>query len=249
MSKDNQGGDKTPSDIKRPLALVGTASSYTAAPWEDEDTEIWGVQTLLAKEGFKRADRIFEMHPRRYWGDPSVQERINKFDGPVVMQQHTDEIPNSVAYPYQEIRDRFYLPVMKENLFVTTTITWMILLAIHEGYRDISFYGIHMAHDSEYGYQQSSCSWALGIIHGMMLSGEKFNLFIVPSSELLTARYEYGYGEPTQSMQYVEKRILGLRNGLNDINTQWQQIQIQRAKQEGAINEAQTLYDRLAGFR
>ncbi len=234
---------------KPPLVILGTASSMSSAPFEDESMEIWAIQTATAKEGCKRVDRVFEMHPRRYWGDPGVQERINKIDAPVYMQYHTDEIPRSVAYPYDEIKERFYLPVMKDNLFVTNTITWMLLLAIHEGYRDISIFGVHMAHDTEYGYQQASCSWALGIIHGMMLQGEKFNLYIAPTSELLTARYEYGFGEPTQAMQWVHSRYVGLKQGMSEAETKIKDLQRRKDMTEGAAAEAKTIYDHLAGFK
>jgi hypothetical protein len=236
-------------DVKRPLVILGTAASMTAAPFEDEDTEIWAVQTASAKEGFQRADRLFEMHPRRYWGEPGVTARINETGLPVYMQDHYDEIPKSVRYPYEEIREKFYLPVMKENLFVTNTITWMLLLAIHEGYRDISLFGVHMAHETEYGYQQASCSWALGIIHGMMLQGEKFNLYIVPSSELLTARYEYGYGEPTQAMQWVNSRILGMQRGIQEANQKLTELEKSKLKTEGAVSELKNVYAHLAGFK
>lgn len=234
---------------KPPLVILGTASSMGSAPFEDENMEIWAIQTATAKEGFKRCDRAFEMHPRRYWGEPAVMERINKLTVPVYMQDHTDEIPNSVRYPYEEVRERFYLPVMKDNLFVTNTITWMLLLAIYEGYRDISLFGVHMAHDTEYGYQQASCSWALGIIHGMMLQGEKFHLYIAPSSELLTARYEYGYGEPTQSMQWVHSRINGMRKGVTEAQSRITELKERKLRTEGAITEAQNIYDHLAGFK
>ena len=241
---------KTPgAAAKPPLVILGTADSMSAAPFEDESMEIWGVQTVSAKEACKRIDRVFEMHPRRYWGDPAVQERINSIDAPVYMQYHTDEIPRSVAYPYDEIRERFYLPVMKENLFVTNTITWMLLLAIYEGYKDISLFGIHMAHDTEYGYQQASCSWALGIIHGMMLKGEKINLYIAPSSELLTARYEYGYGEPTQAMQWVGKRITQMTGGVEQADSKINELKERKLRTEGAISEARNIYKHLAGFR
>lgn len=235
--------------LKPPLCIVGTAESYKEAPFGDDTVEIWAISTAVVRDGFERADRVFEMHPRRYWGDFRVQERLNSFDGPVYMQDHVEEIPNSVKYPYDEVREKFYLPVMKENLFVTNTITWMLLLALYEGYTDISLYGIHMAHDTEYGYQQASCSWALGIIHGWMLEGKPYKLYIHPDSELLTARYEYGFGEPTQAMQWVDKRRRGLMAGIQEADKQIEEMRIRRWKTEGAASEAKIIYDHIAGFK
>lgn len=234
---------------KPPLCILGTASSLPQAPWEDETIEFWGVSPVLAREDTKRLDRAFEMHPRRYWGEPQVLQRLTDFDGPVYMQAHNDEVPNSVAYPYDEVREMFYLPVMGENLFVTNTITWMLLLAIYEGYRDIMLFGIHMAHETEYGYQQASCSWALGILHGMKLKGDPVHLQIANDSELLTARYEYGYGEPTQSMRWVQNRINGMKKGVSEAQSRIKELNERKLRTEGAITEAQNIYEHLAGFK
>lgn len=251
-------GDKKvaipPGGGKPPLCIVGTAASSNEAPYDEEIDgkyvyEIWAGGTAQAKPDVLRIDRLFEMHPQRYWGNLSVQGRMNEFHGPIYMQEHYDEIPNSVKYPYEEVREKYYLPVMKDNLYVTNTITWMILLALHEGYRDISIYGVHMAHESEYAYQRSSCSWALGILQGMQLMGEDFNLYIHPDSSLLTAEYEYGYGEPTKEMQYLKSRVDGFNQGISEARNQINQLQIRVYKTEGAIAEAQHIYDKMAGFK
>lgn len=234
---------------KPPLVILGTASSRSQAPFDDDSIEIWGVGTTGAYDDVKRVDRLFETHPRRYWGDYRVMDRLNSFDGPIYMKDHYDEIPNSVKYPYEEVREMFYLNVMKDNLFVTNSITWMILLALYEGYRDISIFGVHMAHDTEYGYQQSSCSWVLGIIHGYILQGLPYSLYIAEESELLTARYEYGFFEPTREMQWVAKRRDGLLAGIKEADKRIEDLKIRRWKTEGAASEADIIYKRLAGYK
>ena len=234
---------------KPPLCIVGTAPSYVETPFGDDTVEIWAISTAVVREGFERADRVFEMHPRRYWGNLNVQERLNDFKGPVYMQDHYEEIPNSVKYPYDEVREKFYLPVMGDNLFVTTTMVWMLLLALHEGYTDISLYGVHMAHETEYSYQQSSCSWVLGIIHGWILEGKPYKLYIHEDSELLKARYEYGYGEPTRQMAYLKKRVEGLKEGIKRADAQITDLQRRKYMTEGAISEAKNIHDVLAGFK
>lgn len=235
--------------IKPPLCILGTAESLKEAPFGDETVEIWATGTAIAFPACERADVAFEMHPRRYWGAPNVADRYSSFDGPVYMQDHYDEIPNSVAYPYDEVRDKFYLDAMGDNLYVTNTITWMILLALHQGYKDISLYGVHMSHDTEYAYQRSSCSWALGIAHGMMLSGEKIHIRIAEQSSLLKAEYEYGYGEPTKQMQYINGRLDGLKLGVKEAENQIKNLTERKLRTEGAISEARHIYEKLAGFK
>jgi hypothetical protein len=244
MARKKQGEASKP-----PLAILGTAGSLGKAPFEDESFEIWGVSPVLVKDECKRVDTVFEMHPRRYWRNHNVLERLNSHDGPVVMQDHFDEIPNSEPYPYTAVRNQFYLPEMGENLFVTNTITWMILKALHDGYTDIHLFGVHMAHETEYGYQQASCSWALGIIHGWMMAGYPYSLYIAEESELLTARYEYGYGEPTQAMQYLQRRKKSLQEGVKEAENRISDLERRKLMTEGAIQENEDVYKHLAGLK
>jgi hypothetical protein len=242
-ANNKQGG------IKPPLCILGTAESLKDAPFGDETVEMWAVGTATAHKACERADRAFEMHPKRYWGQPAVTERYSNFDGPVYMQDHYDEIPNSVSYPYEEVKERFHLDAMGDNLYVTNTITWMILLALYEGYTDISLYGVHMSHETEYAYQRSSCSWALGIIHGFILEGKPYRLYIAEQSALLKAEYEYGYAEPTKAMQYLQGRISGLKAGVKEADRKITDLTERKLRTEGAISEAHAIYEKLAGFK
>jgi len=235
--------------VKSPLCIVGTATSCAEAPYGDETVEIWAIDTAIVKEEVKRVDRLFEMHPKRYWGQPAVLERLCNFDGPVYMQDHYEDIPNSVSYPYEEVKNRFYIPAMGDNLYVTNTITWMILLALQEGYTDISLYGVHMAHQTEYAYQRASCSWALGIIHGWILEGKPYKLYIHDHSSLLRAEYEYGYAEPTKAMQYLQGRIDGMKRGVADAQGQINTLEQRKLRTEGAMSEARHIYEKLAGWK
>jgi len=238
-----QGGHKPP------LCILGTAESLAEAPFGDETVEMWAAGTAIAFPACERADKVFELHPRRYWGAPNVMERYVEFKGEVIMQDHYDEIPNSIAYPHDEIKDMFHLDVMGSNLYVTNTITWMILLAIYQGYTDISLYGVHMSHSTEYAYQRSSCSWALGIIHGMILSGKPYRLHIAEASAILKAEYEYGYDEPTRTMQYLKGRLDGLSAGVKEAETNIKSLNERKLRTEGAISEAKHIYEKISGFK
>jgi hypothetical protein len=211
--------------------------------------EIWAINTALVKEDVKRVDRVYEMHPKRYWGQLPVTERLCEFDGPVYMQDHYDAIPNSVAYPREEIRKMFHMDAMGDNLYVTNTITWMILHALYEGYTDISLYGIHMAHETEYAYQRASCSWALGIIHGWIIDGKPYKLRIAEESSLLKAEYEYGFDEPSKAMMYLKSRMSGFEAGIKEANEKITDLNSRKLMTEGAKLEAQHIYEKLAGWK
>lgn len=238
---------------KKPLVIIGTAPSYKDAPFGEEIDgdpiyEIWGISTAANLPEVGKVDRMFELHPERYYGIPSVYQRLNEHECPIYMQDHFDLIPNSVPYPREEVKKEFYLPIMDKNLYVTNTITWMILLALHEGYTDISLYGIHMAHDTEYAYQRSSCSWAIGIIHGWMMAGLPYKLFIHGDSSLLKAEYEYGFDEPTNLMEFVKGRSAGMTAGINEVANKISKLREQQLRTEGAKSEADFMYKKIAGL-
>ena len=234
---------------KPPLCIVGTAASIKDTPFDDKTYEIWAISTALTREECGRVDRAFEMHPRRYWGIPTVMERLCDFNGPVYMQEHTDEIPNSVEYPYKEVRERFYHPAMGDNIFVGTTMVWMILLALYEGYNDISLYGVHMAHDTEYVNQRATVGWALGLMQGMNLAGKPYRFWIHPDSQALKVWFEYGYGEETRTMQYLDQRKQGLLAGIKQADEQISDLQRRKWMTQGAAEEVKHLYEKTAGFR
>jgi len=221
------------------LAILGTASSRAQAPFHDKDVTIWGVSGTQTLTDCKRVDTLFELHPKRYWGIPQVTDNLKSFDGPVVMQEHYDEIPNSVAYPVAEIRERFYLDCMGPRLYVTNTITWMMLKGIHEGFTDFQLFGVHMEHDTEYGYQLPNVSWAAGIIHGMALAGEPYSLHVAGDSLLMKARFEYGYEEPSELMQQIDTRRRGLLEGVEQERRKMDAARENMLRTEGAAGEAE----------
>lgn len=229
-------------DNSKSLAICGTAPSLKAAPFDNPNFEIWACSPALPSPDLKRADLSFEMHPKRYYGMPNVTDRLINFQKPVYMQDFIDIVPNSIPYPREAIKAEFELGCMNGVLYATNTISWMILLAIYLGYEDLNLFGVHMAHQSEYGYQQPSCSWALGIAQGRGCS-----IWLPKESTLLHARYEYGYDEPTKLMDTIEQRVQELTMGAKQLHGQIEDIAVKKAKTEGALLEAQHWYRHVAG--
>ena len=236
--------------VKKPLCIVGTAASHVDAPWDDDTFEMWTVSGLLVNGPGHRIDRVFELHP--WWELRSMLALITELEQlpmPIYMQEVSDEIPTSVKYPHDEIKRMFHLDCMGPSLYATNTITWMILLAIYEGYRDFSLFGVHMAHEMEYAYQRSSCSWALGIIHGYMLQGLPYTLHIADGSELLRAKYEYGFHQPTKLMMHATNRVQRYAAGVDQTNEQMEKLKQARWRTEGGKIEAEHWKDFLAGYK
>ena len=241
-------GDPTPE--KKKLCIVGTASTMKQAPFTDDEYEIWGVSGLLGAAECTRLDRIFEIHP---WYEvrsmlPLLGEMENS-DAPIYMQEVQEEVPRSVKFPRDELMEMFHLDAMGDHLYVTNSVTWMILLGIYEGYTDFSLYGVHMAHDKEYAYQRASCSWALGIIHGKILNGEPYELYLPEESELMRAQYEYGYGQPTKLMMAMDIRRKRLAMGMTQVGNEIEAKMKAKYHTEGALEEAAFWHNYIAGYK
>lgn len=140
------------------LAIVGTAtSSVHLAPYNNPDYEIWGlngVYSLVDYPNITNFTRWFEVHlmkdiealsnDTKHAYGMDYMDWLQKSTIPVYMVDRFEEVPMSVKYPLGEILNRF------PRAYFNNTISWMIALAIYEGYTDISVFGVDMATNSEY---------------------------------------------------------------------------------------------------
>jgi hypothetical protein len=78
--------------------------------------------------------------------------------------------------------------------YFTNSISFMLALAIDEGYHTIQVYGVDMAQESEYNFQRPSCEYFLGIA-----KGRGIEIFLPKTSDLLKVRWMYGYEDEIQS--------------------------------------------------
>jgi hypothetical protein len=145
----------------RKIALVGTASSGSGAPYDDESWEIWGVSARA--DYVTRADRWFELH--RLFGEPedwtnNWRAEIKKFshDTKLYMLYPEPELgPEVIQYPYDKMVDRF------GTYFMTSSFAWMMALAIDEmaprgAFAEdctIGIWGVEMEYGTEYRQQRA----------------------------------------------------------------------------------------------
>ncbi len=149
----------------RKIAMIGTAGSGAAAPYDDLSFEIWGVSS---KMGYvTRTDRWFELH--RLEGEPPSwaklwREALSGFIGETPLYMIYPEsglAKNVVQYPYQKMVDRF------GTYHMTSTFSWMMALALDEMAPladgrptiappgcEIAIYGVDMEYGSEYRQQR-----------------------------------------------------------------------------------------------
>ncbi len=185
--------------MEKKVAIVGFAGTRGMAPYDDETWEIWAVNNLY--NAIPRTTRIFELHRRddlehrESHGQPGEShiESLKKCPLPIYMQQRHEDIPTSVAYPIDAMIENFGIPRMASKLkdaYFTNSISFMIALAISEGFNVIHLYGVDMAVGTEYAEQRPSCEYYVGIAKGMGI-----DIRIPTESDLLKTRFIYGYEE------------------------------------------------------
>lgn len=183
--------------MRTKVALVGFASSYKDAPYSDESWEIWGLNE--AWKYFPRWDRWFEMHKREVFAKEGDRDQaahvawLQNQDGqrPIYMLQPFDDIPGSVAFPIDALTDRFF-PGQPSGYW-TSTISYMLALAIAEGFSEIGLYGIDLASHVEYANQRPAAEYLIGVARGMGIK-----VTIADGSALLKAPARYGYDQYAQ---------------------------------------------------
>jgi hypothetical protein len=181
-------------------------------------------------------------HRRRFNPDFRAQkvndymDDLGKLDIPVYMQKPWPQIPNAITYPLDQVVKMF-------GDYLTNTISYELALAIMEGFEEIHVYGVDMAvssklvlHD-EYSKQRPSCEYFLGIAQGRGIK-----IFIPDTSDLLKARFMYGYDEPRQhkweaKMADMKKHISGQKINAHNQKMEMQRKEDQALGAELAISE------------
>ncbi len=147
--------------MAKTVAIVGTSvASREMANMESPEVEIWGLQS--AESFLNRYDRWFQIHCKDAI-DLSVPTEENEFYRtcgiPVYVTQEDNCLPTSVMYPFAEIAYHF-------RDYWTNTISYMLALAIHEGFEEIHTWGVDMATGTEYTKERPCVEFWLGLAAG-----------------------------------------------------------------------------------
>jgi hypothetical protein len=261
--------NKMPSSRKK-VAIVGFAKSWPEAPFSDDSFEIWGLNELyryFQKHKGTRADRWFEIHnpnsPSK--NNPEHHKWLANCGIPLYMWQHFDQFPTSMPFPREEVK-----AMINSNMIFpgnndceqskigsrfsnfSNQITWMILLAIYEGFEEIHIYGVDMATKEEiktadgtisvvgeYIWQRPSVEAVLGYA-----LGKGVKVLIPQSSELCKYPQDYGFETDNQTRCFIKGRKKELIQTDNRMAQQEAQLMHQleaikskRQSIRGSINE------------
>ena len=185
------------------VALIGSApASIALAPYHDPAWEIWGCSPGTYGV-MKRVNRFFELHlwePGQPWFSPeyvqwltALPDRgINLYTGAPI-----PSIPKAEVLPWQDILNEFD----PNAWFCTSSVFWMMAMAIRAGAKKIGLWGIDMAATEEYEGQRAG-------IHYMAMIAQQRGIEVgVPmESDLFTPRFKYGIDEWTHSFRKIRAR-------------------------------------------
>lgn len=164
-------------DGKKTVAMVGMATTSSGlAPYNETGVEIWSMNEAHAAKWITRADRWFQIHDtfRRKVASRNIIGHYewlkeNKWNIPIYMRSVYEEIPNSIAYPIKKICDEFLSNIHRGNKkikYFTSSLAYMLPMAILEGYQRIELYGFEMSEDTEYAQQKACAEFWIGLAVG-----------------------------------------------------------------------------------
>ena len=143
------------------------------------------------------------------------------------MQQKNEQIKNSVAYPIEEIQSFINHPRMRK--YFTSTIAYMIALAIMKGYQEIEMYGVHMAStDEEYSMQRSCVETLLAFGWG-----REVNFYLPDESDIMKSSYLYGYQQEKGFLLKAINLRNSLKNGENNLEQKLKKVEEEYWEQKG----------------
>jgi hypothetical protein len=196
---------------KKKVAILGTVPHKLKAPFANDEFEIWAIAHACLGDPLPRVDRIFEIHKWDevlQWGSPQSWEKLFP-NIPVYIREVREDVPHSIAFPFDYIAKKFQIFDDRNECLQTNSISWMIALAIDEGFDEIHIYGVNMSHSSEYGFQKPSCEYYLGLAKGMGIK-----IYVPQESDLCKSFYLYGLDEEkqTEMMKKLDDRMIFVQN-------------------------------------
>lgn len=190
------------------LAIVGShPRTREKFDFSRTDADVWLFNEAANNDWAKRVDAVFQLHVPVIWqnpknrNDPHHYKWLQSTLTTVYMQEHYEDVPQSVPYPLDAIK-----AMAGEPNFLTSSVAMAVALGIHQGYKRIEIYGVAMETDTEYRYQRDGVSFWMGYARGngieVMFADNTFDAPI------------YGFeGEVALDYQEIAARVAELEAG------------------------------------
>lgn len=153
-----------------------------------DDWEIWGLNNgyrnaaMFNREGQMTASRWFDLHEMHAQPDDDMQWLMS-CPMPVYIPDLDSRIPNGVRFPIERCEQLINLP----GPFWACSFSYMIALAIVEGFREIALLGLEWYSPREWLFERPNVSFWAGFA-----AGKGVQLWLPPDTEFLWHPYRYG---------------------------------------------------------
>ena len=180
------------------IAVVACGHDAKDAPYNDPSWQIWSLGRNYVS--IPRYDRWFEMHSREIVKANS-QPCILKFlddAGEKLYAGFPEDFKSATPYP---------LDICKNYRgYMTSSVGYMLALAIDANPEEIGLWGVDMTGDSEYTGQRPACEYLLGLAEG-----KGIKVTTSPSCPLLKTKRMYAveYNELSHEVTETLKDLEG----------------------------------------
>lgn len=200
------------------IACLGAApSSRLLAPFNDPSWEIWACSP--PNWDLPRVDAWFELHTLDRKFLPHNQPWVNVITKhPRVYIAYPDQrLPNGIVYPIAELVEKY------GRDFFTSSLAYMLALAIEQKPEVIGMWGVDMSANEEYSQQRPGCKF---FMREAQLAGIK--VVTAPQSDIATWAPLYGYQE--FSPMWAKQKVRA-----NELKERVQKAEAKKAQAENEI--------------
>lgn len=237
--------------MSKTVAIAGFSQTTLSALQDSKADEIWSLNhAFVMQHAFPRFDRLFELH-KYGWFLRKGQYTLTRYRSwlkkkhpfPIYMQKEYKSFPSSVRYPIEEVNELIFGKLMRggeRNLYYTSSFSYMVALAILEGFGRIEIYGVDMTNDTEYNYQKPGGELMIGVA-----LGHGIEVVLQPNSGLCLAQL-YAYDRVPSAERKRAKELMDLYE--KEAERYRQESEIQADLFNRMINKDPGLYLEVSAF-
>ena len=217
--------------MSKRIAIVGTAPSWKACPWDDPGLLIWGLNDAYVLN-LPRVDAWWEMHPLDHMHFRKMDQRvIHEQDVPAgyyvrpeghlqQLQAMATTIPVYLqaeppqGWPVNARRFDIERAVAEFGDYFASGPAYMVAQAIWDGAEEIQVWGIHLETEAEYREQRPNFEFMLGIA-----KGRGIRIVMAPQSPVLKHGFRYAY-QSRPAKHPAKIALMEVRHRKQDVLTQ-----------------------------
>jgi hypothetical protein len=206
------------------IAVCGSApSSRLLAPFNDPSWEIWACSPQ--NYDFPRVDAWFELHnlDRKFVPANEPYVRTLTHHDRVYVSAPDARLPNGILY------DKDPMVAKYGPWFFSSSLAWMLAMAIEHRPEKIGIWGVDMSAADEYGYQRAGCHYFIE-----MASRAGIEVMLPPQCDLAMPPPLYGWKEHYPMYWKLKESQKELESRMNQAGSKEKQLEEERLILKGA---------------